>query len=136
MIYYAVIDTNVIVSSIIKNDSIPGLIVELAIKGNIKLLFNDDIIKEYVEVLNRKKFNFTQIMIDGLLNSLIKSGKYYTNDKIDIDFIDESDKKFYEVYYSFKKENQAFLITGNKKHFPNEDNIVSPREFLEIIACK
>ena len=136
MIYYAVIDTNVIVSSIIKNDSIPGLIVELAIKGNIKLLFNDDIIKEYVEVLNRKKFNFTQIMIDGLLNSLIKSGKYYKNDKIDIDFIDESDKKFYEVYYSFKKENQAFLITGNKKHFPNEDNIVSPREFLEIIACK
>lgn len=136
MIFYAVIDTNVIVSSVIKSDSIPGLIVELAIKGNIVMLFNDDIVKEYRDVLSRKKFDFNQIMIKSLLNSLIKSGKLCESKVVDRDFIDESDKKFYELYYFFKKENNVFLITGNKKHFPKENNIVSPREFLEIIADK
>lgn len=136
MIFFAVIDTNVIVSSVIKSDSIPGLIVELAIKGNIVMLFNDDIVKEYRDVLSRKKFDFNQIMIKSLLNSLIKSGKLCESEVVDRDFIDESDKKFYELYYYFKKENNVFLITGNKKHFPNENNIVSPREFLEIIADK
>ena len=136
MIFYAVIDTNVIVSSIIKSDSIPGLIVDLAIKGNIVMLFNDDIVKEYRDVLSRKKFDFNQIMIKSLLNSLIKSGMLYGSEVVDRDFIDENDKKFYELYYSFKKENNVFLITGNKKHFPNENNIVSPREFLEIIGDK
>ena len=136
MIFYAVIDTNVIVSSVIKSDSIPGLIVDLAIKGNIVMLFNDDIVKEYRDVLSRKKFDFNQIMIKSLLNSLIKSGMLYGSEVVDRDFIDENDKKFYELYYSFKKENNVFLITGNKKHFPNENNIVSPREFLEIIGDK
>jgi predicted nucleic acid-binding protein len=45
------------------------------------------------------------------------------------EFVDETDKKFYEVHKSGKSH---YLITGNKKHFPKEDAIITPREFIEI----
>ena len=44
------------------------------------------------------------------------------------EFVDEADKKFYEN----AKSSGAILITGNKKHFPNDSKIVSPREFLDL----
>jgi hypothetical protein len=38
---------------------------------------------------------------------------------------DESDRKFYDA----AKACHAILITGNQKHFPKENFIVSPAEF-------
>ncbi len=35
-----------------------------------------------------------------------------------------------------RKENEAFLITGNIKHFPKDYFIVTSREMLEIIMTK
>lgn len=54
MTYYAVIDTNVIVSSFLKEGSIPDQVVSLALNGPIVPLVNDEIIYEYTEVLTRK----------------------------------------------------------------------------------
>ena len=39
------------------------------------------------------------------------------------------DKAFFEVY---KSGYVDYLITGNKKHFPNEKGIITAREFLCI----
>ena len=55
MTYYAVIDTNVIVSSMLKGTSIPGIIVSKALDGPIIPLLNDEILEEYREVLSRNK---------------------------------------------------------------------------------
>ena len=55
---YAVIDTNVIVSSLLKPDSIPGAIVDLVVSKIITPLLNQEIINEYVDVLSRNKFGF------------------------------------------------------------------------------
>ena len=131
MIYYAVIDTNVIVSSLIKGDSIPGFIINLIGNHTIIPIVHNDLIKEYEDVLKRTKFNFNKEDIMGIINGFMKFGLLYGINKTDVKFDDESDKKFYDLYSSFKKEHTAFLITGNKKHFPNENNILSPREFLE-----
>jgi hypothetical protein len=30
------------------------------------------------------------------------------------------------------KAANAYLVTGNKKHFPEEDNIITPTDFLKI----
>ena len=51
MTYYAVIDTNVIVSSILKHNSIPGIIVDLCFSGIIIPLLNKEIVDEYKEVV-------------------------------------------------------------------------------------
>jgi len=37
---------------------------------------------------------------------------------------------FYELY---KSGNVDYLITGNKKHFPNEKGIVTAKEFIDIV---
>ena len=53
MKYYAVIDANVLVSSMLKGTSILGIIVDKAINGPIVPLLNDEILGEYEEVLLR-----------------------------------------------------------------------------------
>ena len=51
MKYYAVIDTNVLVSAVLKWDSVPGNVLELVYSGTIIPLLNQHIVKEYREVL-------------------------------------------------------------------------------------
>ena len=61
MKYFAVIDTNVIVSAMLKNDSFPALVLKEVLLGNINLLMNEEILNEYLEVLSRKNFIFLLI---------------------------------------------------------------------------
>lgn len=44
---------------------------------------------------------------------------------------DLKDLPFYEVVME-KRDDGAYLVTGNIKHFPKEPYIVTPREFLDI----
>ena len=48
MKYYVVIDTNVLVSAVLKSHSVPGSIVELAFDGPIIPILNEAIEKEYL----------------------------------------------------------------------------------------
>ena len=55
---YAVIDTNVLVSALLRWDSVPGQVVQQTYAHEIIPVFNDSILQEYEEVLSRKKFHF------------------------------------------------------------------------------
>lgn len=133
MSYYAVIDTNILVSANLKKDSLPGLVIELTLRGEIKPILTEEIFNEYITVLSREKFGFDEKKIITLLSSIRLKSTFFEVKESDCDFIDYNDKKFYDLYYSFKSNCEVYLITGNKKHFPNEKNIVTPREFFEII---
>lgn len=74
MKYYAVIDTNVIVSSMLKHDSIPGKITDLIISNTITPLLNDEIIGEYLDVLTRNKFDFNSEDVSILISFLKEKG--------------------------------------------------------------
>ena len=71
--YYAVIDTNVIVSAIISKhlESNPAKIIKAIVQERIVPLFNDEILDEYREVLSRPKFHLTQTQIDTVLKAII-----------------------------------------------------------------
>lgn len=58
MTYYAVLDTNVLVSALLKNGSVPWQVAEEALHGDIIPVLNDEILTEYEDVLNRPKFKF------------------------------------------------------------------------------
>ena len=58
--YYAVIDTNVLVSAMLRWDSVPGCVLEHAFVGDIIPLLNEQVLKEYMEVLRRPKFQFDE----------------------------------------------------------------------------
>ena len=51
MQFYAVIDTNVVVSSMLKHNSNPGLIIDYVVEGSIIPLLNKEILEEYITVL-------------------------------------------------------------------------------------
>jgi putative PIN family toxin of toxin-antitoxin system len=133
MKYYVVIDTNVLVSAMLKWKSVPGSIIELAIEGPIVPVLNELILKEYQEVLSRPKFHLTDDIISNIISSIQKVAIYVDEEHIDIELPDSNDKVFYEVVMEERKDEAAYLVTGNIKHFPEKTFIVTPREMLDII---
>lgn len=133
MKYYAVIDTNVLVSAMLKWTSIPGNIMELAFSGAIVPLLNDQIVKEYREVLERSKFHLTSGIIDSVVDEIERLGICVGADELDLIFPDPKDRVFYEVVMEKRKSEDAYLVTGNIKHFPVKPYVVTPRQMLDII---
>jgi predicted nucleic acid-binding protein len=83
---------------------------------------------EYKEVLKRPKFGFSKNEIDSLIDWIEGIGRSVVAQPCDKSFIDEADKKFYEVAcYCHAK-----LITVNLKHFPDDPDVLSVSEFLEF----
>ena len=132
MKYFAVIDTNVIVSALLKHNSIPGKVIDYVTTDVITLLGNTEILDEYEDVLTRSKFNFSEDEVHNYLCLLREKMKLIDSQKCEEFFIDLADAKFYEVAIAYE-EDQSHLVTGNKKHFPEKPFIVSPREMVEII---
>ena len=134
MRYYAVIDTNVLVSAMLKWNSVPGNVLSLTFDGPITPILNQEIVAEYREVLSRPKFHLTKDIIDDVLESLNAVGIYVDADTIDIDLPDPKDRIFYEVVMEERKSEDAYLVTGNIKHYPNEPIIVTPRQMIDIVV--
>ena len=141
MKYYAVIDTNVLVSAMLKHHSVPGSIIDLAFDGPIIPILNDAIEKEYREVLSRPKFHLPSDLIEDILSSFHQRGLYVDAEELDIELPDPKDRVFYEVVMEERyevvmeerKEEDAYLVTGNIMHFPEKPYVVTPRQMLNII---
>ncbi len=134
MKFYVVIDTNVLISAVLKHHSNPGAIMEFIKDGTIIPLINDKIIAEYKDVLLRPKFKFTAEYVDELLSAITKEALIIKEDHIDIDLPDEKDRVFYEVTMKSNEDRDSMLVTGNMKHFPIEPFIVTPKELCDIIV--
>ena len=133
MKYYAVIDTNVLVSAVLKWHSVPGSIVELVFEGYIIPVLNKDIVDEYRTVLSRPKFHLTTDIVEDIMNSFNSVAIYVDAASLDIDFADPKDKVFYEVVMEERRREESYLVTGNTRHFPIKPFIVTPRQMLDII---
>lgn len=134
MEHLAILDTNILVSSLISSQpNAPTVqIVSKMIMGEITPVYCKEIIAEYREVLNRKKFGFSKELIDRLLAVIEKYGLCCAAGQTDIPLPDEKDRPFYNVVLE-KQEDGAYLVTGNLKHFPPAPYIVSARQFIEIL---
>lgn len=135
MKYFAVFDTNVLVSAMIthNSDSATVKVLEQVVKGLIVPLFNDEILLEYQEVLHRDKFNLREDDILNMLDLIIDNGCWAGRRTTDFPYPDADDIVFFEV--SMSKEG-TFLVTGNTKHFPKVPTVVTPAEMLEIMGVK
>lgn len=130
---YAVLDTNVLVSAMLKYSSVPGNILEFAFQGVITPVLNEEIVREYREVLMRSKFHLTEDIVNDIISSLEDAGEYISPEQMDISLPDPDDVIFYKVVMEKRKTDDAYLVSGNIRHFPNEPFIVTPREMLDII---
>ncbi len=68
-----------------------------------------------------------------MLNTIEEKGIYIDAEKLSIKLPDPKDIIFYEVVMDERKKEDAYLITGNTKHFPSNLFVVTPRETLDII---
>lgn len=131
---YAVVDTNVIVSALIAKNpqSPPNLVLREMLDGKIIPLYHADIIEEYREVLSRTKFHLKEETIQKVINSIISNGIEVNPTPTGEILIDMDDLVFYEVAME-KRDDDAYLVTGNQKHYPVKDFIVTPSEMLSIL---
>ena len=121
-------DTNVLVSSLLSPGP-PAAIADLISESKITPFFSKPILREYKDVLSRRKFGFSPSQVTRLLNDLIRTGMAVESEQFSsITMIHEDDRKFFDAAYRSK----AYLITGNLKHFPRKTFIVSPMQFLTI----
>jgi putative PIN family toxin of toxin-antitoxin system len=125
-----VLDTNVLVSALLTPAGNAGRILNLALDEKLAICLDDRILKEYAVVLRRRKFSFPAQKIDEILDMFVSEGVPVVALPSQGVFPDEADRKFHEV----AKTAEAFLITGNGRHFPAEPFVVSPKEFLDRIT--
>ncbi|MBQ7677435.1 MAG: putative toxin-antitoxin system toxin component, PIN family [Lachnospiraceae bacterium] len=130
---YAVIDTDVLVSAMLKWTSVPGNIIEFAFTGTITPVLSDVIVAEYREVLMRDKFHLTKEIVDDVIQALKEQGVFIEADNMDYELPDSKDVVFYAIVMEKRKDSDAYLVTGNKKHFPQDPFVVTPREMMDII---
>lgn len=134
MTCYAVIDTNVLVSALLSShdNAATVQVVSRLFSGQIIPLFCTEILSEYYEVLHRRKFGFSDELIEILLDTIDKYGVCIEPSYSGETLPDMKDLPFYEVVLE-KQEEGAYLITGNMKHFPVKPFIVTPNQMLEIL---
>lgn len=134
MRYYAVFDTNVLVSSLLtkRADTATTMVVDAISTGNIIPLYNQDILDEYDEVFHRAKFPFSETSIQKLLTMIQELGLEVSPSATGEILPDMDDLVFYEVVME-KRSDDAYLITGNIKHFPKKEYIVTPAEMMAIL---
>ena len=134
MVYYAVIDTNVFISALLSKraDVATVRVLEAMFDGKIVPLYHNDILAEYDEVLHRSKFHFKEETIQLVINAVKQYGVEVFPQPTGEILIDMDDLVFYEVVME-KRNDDAYLVTGNQKHYPIRDFIVTPAEMVSII---
>lgn len=134
MMCYAVFDTNVLISSLLtkRTDTATARVVDAITSGDIIPLYNQEILSEYNEVLHREKFSFSEEWIQKILLMIRQFGLAVNPSPTGEILVDMDDLVFYEIVME-KKNDNAYLITGNIRHFPKRDFIVTPSEMLEIL---
>lgn len=129
---YAVIDTNIFVSALITHNSNASTarVLENLLLHRIIPLYNDDIIKEYDEVLHRAKFKLSEEQISTVIEHVKQNGIDSSRFPYAGEMPDEDDRVFYEVCLT---KEDSFLVTGNLKHFPKEPQVITAAEMMEIL---
>ena len=130
IVAFAVIDTNVIVASMLGNrPSATKDIMSYVDNGNIIPVFDERVTDEYYEVLNRF---FTEDIVIQKLGTIINSGILVKDvEKTKEFFKDKKDIPFFEVKEA-ATELDPYLITGNTKDFP-EGTTRTPAFVVDVL---
>lgn len=132
-----VLDTNVLISGILKPYSKAATVLRLVADGTIQLAYDLRLLSEYRDVLNRPKFGFAKENIEGFLGQTEEEGLLVSVKPLKVHLPDPDDEPFLEVALSGGAE---VIVTGNKRHFPKKEyegvKILSPAEFIEAVKEK
>jgi putative PIN family toxin of toxin-antitoxin system len=127
-----VLDTNVVVSAHLRSFGFERFAFDLALSSKVRFYVSADIFQEYREVLMRPKFRFPPRMLVESFR-LIEDSSVRIRPAVAVyAAADPDDNKFLECA---EAAGADYLITGNKRHFPDRwksTSIVSAREFAAM----
>lgn len=132
---YAVIDTNVIVASLLTkhHDSATVRVMDAVYSGKLVPILNEEIISEYRDVLHRRRLGLNVEKCDFIISLISDLGITLERIKSDIQMIDEKDRVFYEIALAGVEVGNSKLVTGNIKHYPEVDFVVTPSQLCEMM---
>jgi uncharacterized protein len=129
-----VLDTNVLVSSMLKHNSKPALIMNAILEGKIQIAIDKRIFNEYTDVLHRPKLNIPADKADAILRFIAFSALWVQSQPVEFQrelVNDPGDIPFAEVAIC---SHSDVLVTGNMKHFGflrnTNTKVLLPDEFL------
>jgi putative PIN family toxin of toxin-antitoxin system len=128
-----VLDTNVLVSGLLKRNSKPEQIIDAILMRKIHLVIDERVFKEYQDVLHRPKLNIPKDRADAVLSFIAFSSVWIECTPVNFsqyEIIDEGDIPLAELAIN----KNVILISGNFKHFQYLQRfniqVLSPDEFL------
>jgi len=128
-----VLDTNVVVSGLLKSQGNPAQVLTLALAGALQVCHDKLILAEYAEVLARPRFKFDPKRVREVLTKLEVDGLAVdASERSDLDLPDPDDERFLAVALAASAD---FLVTGNLSDYPPDKRrgctVVSPAVFME-----
>jgi putative PIN family toxin of toxin-antitoxin system len=129
-----VIDTNVVVSAVLKPEGLQRTVFLLATTKPARWYVSDPIMEEYAAVLARPELKIRRSLRLQVVQ-LIKNHTYsVTPSRLPQLTTDPDDNIFLECADAARAD---YLVTGNQRHFPKfwkKTKIIHSREFLDIVA--
>jgi putative PIN family toxin of toxin-antitoxin system len=126
----AVIDTNILVSALLRPGSTPDAVLQAIVSGRLAPVVCDAIMAEYAEVLSRPRFAFPARAVDELLMLLGQQSAWVTLPPYDGQpaLPDPDDWPFVACALAAG----CSVLTGNTRHFPAAAGIevLTAREWL------
>ncbi len=89
----------------------------MSVLNNHTPVISESIVKEYACVIQREKFSVYRSYLQELVISICQLGTLVKETNCNFSLPDKDDEKYLEAAQS---SNAAILITGNKKHFPED----------------
>lgn len=126
-----VLDTNVVVSALLHEASVPAQVLDLCIAGDLELAVDARILAEYAEVLRRPELDLDPGDVDAFL-ALAVHAEHVVAVPLPLRLPDQDDLPFLEVAVAAAVDA---LVTGNAKHFRSRGGrvdipILTPRQAL------
>jgi uncharacterized protein len=131
-----VLDTNIVVSALLKPGRLEDQVLRLGLDGAFKICTSPAILSEYVAVLPRPRLKLTEQEIRTTLEELRKISSLVHPSQTLVVCPHEPDNRFLECADAASAD---FLVTGNTRHFPavwKTTRIVNARQFLECLAAE
>jgi uncharacterized protein len=133
-----VLDTNVLVSGLLSPHGPPGRLVDLVVAGELRLLVDDRILREYAEVLTRPRFGFDRATALELVDFPAEAAEHVDSSQVSVSLADQDDAPFLEIAIAGCADA---LVTGNARHFKTRDRragvqILEPAAFVAGLGTR
>ncbi len=137
----AVLDTNVIVSGLLRPSSVPALVLTLLRTARVRAVVDARILEEYREVRSRARLKIPPAITTEFLSRFAELAEHIMVNQEAVSHLDRltlsdpDDRPFMEVAVS---AGAGAIVTGNVSHFPRVAlkpiRVLTPRQLLEELG--